>query len=316
MHFIDLHFLGLRHVIGTAVLQGPSGLTLDRSRADVLPAGTRERAARPRAAARRRAGDPADAHPSRSCRRDWHAARAAAARGCSTCTSAARRTWSIRRSCWRARRGSTAPNMDRFWGEFRPVPADRTEGAERRRTARRRRPHTRGRVHAGTRLAPRELPRSRDRQAFVGDTAGIRVAEAATSRRRRRRPTSISSSGRRASRSIESWRPSSLVLTHFGVVDEPAEHLRQFRGVLARQAAFVRATLARRDRRRAHPPVHRGHARRRPSGAVGGRCEVDGSGRGRSISCGWDWRATGENELALRSGDLAIWRSGDLSEPA
>ena len=33
------------------------------------------------------------------------------------------------------------------------------------------------------------------------------------------------------------------MLTHFGIVDDAADHLRQFRSVLARQAAFVRATL-------------------------------------------------------------------------
>ena len=42
---------------------------------------------------------------------------------------------------------------------------------------------------------------------------------------------------------IEGWRPSSLVLTHFGTVDTVADHLRQFRVVLDRTARLVKASL-------------------------------------------------------------------------
>ena len=79
MNFVDLQFLGLQRVIGTAVLEGPSGLTLiDPGPTSCLPALESGLATRP--PARRRQHAAADAHPSRSCGRDRDAAAAPAAR--------------------------------------------------------------------------------------------------------------------------------------------------------------------------------------------------------------------------------------------
>ena len=53
--------------------------------------------------------------------------------------------------------------------------------------------------------------------AFVGDTAGIRVApDGAVVCRRRRRPTSTSKRGATASTASARWRPETLFVTHFG----------------------------------------------------------------------------------------------------
>lgn len=78
--------------------------------------------------------------------------------------------------------------------------------------------------------------------AYVGDTAGIRVAGdcviAPTP------PPDIDLDAWAESlRAIEAWRPGALVLTHFGRIDRVEAHLAQFRGVLARSATLVRATL-------------------------------------------------------------------------
>ena len=133
-------------------------------------------------------------------------------------------------------------NMDRFWGEFRPVPADRLKvlsGGERIDMAGRTFEVAYTPGHASHHVSYLDLSNG---QAFVGDTAGIRVAKGYI--KAPTPPPDIDLELWEKSLAIfEAWRPSSLVLTHFGVVDEPAEHLRQFRGVLARQAAFVRATL-------------------------------------------------------------------------
>jgi glyoxylase-like metal-dependent hydrolase (beta-lactamase superfamily II) len=79
--------------------------------------------------------------------------------------------------------------------------------------------------------------------AYGGDTAGIRVSsgyiKAPTP------PPDIDLELWEASlQTIEAWQPTALVLTHFGRVDDVTDHVRDFRGVLARQAALVRETLA------------------------------------------------------------------------
>jgi glyoxylase-like metal-dependent hydrolase (beta-lactamase superfamily II) len=79
--------------------------------------------------------------------------------------------------------------------------------------------------------------------AYVGDTGGIRVVPGYT-----KAPTPPPDIDlelwEESLRTIEAWQPKALVLTHFGRVDDVADHLRNFRGVLARQAALVRETLA------------------------------------------------------------------------
>jgi glyoxylase-like metal-dependent hydrolase (beta-lactamase superfamily II) len=243
MIVIDLNFLGLRRVIAAAVLQGPSGLTLvDPGPTACLPAlesGLADHGLRiadvqtillthihldhagatgtllsrlPRATAYVHAlGAPHMVDPTKL-------------------LASATRLYGA--------------NMDRFWGAFLPVPAARLRvltGGEEIEVAGRTMAVAYTPGHASHHVSFLDL---REGRAFVGDTAGIRVAggylKAPTP------PPDIDLEAWEVSlQRLEAWRPSSLFLTHFGSVDDPIEHLRKFRTVLARQASLVRASLER-----------------------------------------------------------------------
>jgi glyoxylase-like metal-dependent hydrolase (beta-lactamase superfamily II) len=243
MTFIDLHFLGMRHVIGTAVLHGPSGLTLiDPGPTSCLPAlesGLHDHQLRL---------DDVQAvllthiHLDHAGASGTLLARLPRAvlyvheRGAPHMADPTKLLASATRLY--------GANMDRFWGEFRPVPADRMKvlgGGETIDLAGRTLEVAYTPGHASHHVSYLDLGTG---QAFVGDTGGIRVAKGYI--KAPTPPPDIDLELWEKSLAIfETWRPSSLVLTHFGVVDDPAEHLRLFRGVLARQAAFVKATLER-----------------------------------------------------------------------
>jgi glyoxylase-like metal-dependent hydrolase (beta-lactamase superfamily II) len=240
---IDLHFLGMRRVIGTAVLTGPSGLALiDPGPTSCLPAlesGLADRGFRlddvhtillthihldhagatgtllarlPRATAYvHEIGAPHMVDPTKL-------------------LASATRLYGA--------------NMDRFWGTFLPVPAGRLRaltGGERLDVAGRTLAVAYTPGHATHHVSFFDMT---DGRAYVGDTGGIRISKGYI-----KAPTAPPDidleAWERSLRRIETWRPTSLLLTHFGWVADPAEHLRQFRTVLARTAALVRASLDR-----------------------------------------------------------------------
>lgn len=242
MTFIDLRFLGRKRVVGTAVLEGPSGLTLiDPGPTSCLPAlesglsdmGRRLEDVRtillthihldhagatgtllhrlPRATAYvHERGAPHMVDPSRL-------------------LASATRLYGA--------------NMDRFWGEFRAVPAERLEvvrGGESLELAGRtlQVKYTPG--HASHHVSYFDTTTG---TAYVGDTAGIRVIGAYI--KAPTPPPDIDLERWEESlRAIEAWRPTRLVLTHFGAVDDVTQHLQGFRTVLDRQARLVKETLA------------------------------------------------------------------------
>jgi glyoxylase-like metal-dependent hydrolase (beta-lactamase superfamily II) len=146
-------------------------------------------------------------------------------------------------------------NMDRLWGEFLACPASRLrilKGGERIDLAGRTLEVKYTPGHASHHVSYFDTTTG---VAYVGDTAGIRVGgvgEAPRSVGRTRVPYVKAPTvppdidlelWEESLRLIEAWRPSSLLLTHFGRVDDVAEHVRLFRSVLERQAAVVRETL-------------------------------------------------------------------------
>ena len=134
-------------------------------------------------------------------------------------------------------------DMDRLWGEMRPVPLERMQvlaGGERLDLAGRTFDVAYTPGHANHHVS--YLDQSTG-IAYVGDTAGIRRVKdyivAPTP------PPDIDlEKWDQSLQIIERWRPSTLFLTHFGSVTDVAEHLRRFRIVLDAAARRVKATLA------------------------------------------------------------------------
>jgi glyoxylase-like metal-dependent hydrolase (beta-lactamase superfamily II) len=242
MNFVDLRFLGMQRVIGTAVLDGPSGLTLidpgPTSCLAALEAGLADLGHRLDDVKTLLLTHIHLDHAGATgtlLHRLPDAIAYVHERGAPHMIDPAKLLASAARLY--------GPNMDRFWGEFRPVPQDRLRvlsGGEHLDTAGRtfQVEYTPG--HASHHVSYFDLTTG---IAYVGDTGGIRVSsgyiKAPTP------PPDIDLELWELSlQKIEAWRPRALVLTHFGRVDDVTDHLRNFRGVLARQAALVRETLA------------------------------------------------------------------------
>jgi glyoxylase-like metal-dependent hydrolase (beta-lactamase superfamily II) len=126
-------------------------------------------------------------------------------------------------------------DMQRLWGEVLPVPSERVRvlrGGESLgpfRVA-----YTPG--HASHHVSYLHEPSGR---AFTGDVTGVRIGEgpvlAPTP------PPDIDLQAWRASlQLIESWRPASLAVTHFGAYDDVADHLARLREQLDRVEAMAR----------------------------------------------------------------------------
>ena len=242
MTIVDLNFQGLRRVIGTAVLPGPSGLALvdpgPTSTLAALESGLADQGHRledvrtlllthihlDHAGA---TGTLLDRLP--------RAVACVHERGAPHLIDPAKLLASAGRLY--------GERMDRLWGEVRPVPPDRLRvlrGGERLELAGRTLDVAYTPGHASHHVSFFDMTSG---TAYVGDTGGIRIVEGYV--KAPTPPPDIDLEAWETSlKTIEAWRPRALVLTHFGVVGEVADHLRHFRSVLARSAALVRETLA------------------------------------------------------------------------
>jgi len=135
--------------------------------------------------------------------------------------------------------------MDRLWGEFLPVPADRLDvvmGGER--------------IAAGARQLEIQYTPGHashhisyfDREsgvAFVGDTAGIRLQAGGYVMAPTPPPDIDLEIWRESLTRIAAWRPSTLFVTHFGAYTPVDPHLTEMADHLALTSGLVKASLAR-----------------------------------------------------------------------
>ena len=173
LDYVDLMFLGRPQIIAAALLHSVSGVAIvDPGPAITLPASSRSSSAaacRWPTCARYCSPTSISTMPARR-DRSWRATR----RSKSTCTSAARRTWSIRRSSSRALAACTAIRWTRCGENSSPFPrtsAHVMKGGERVAAVGRQLDVAYTPGHASHHVV--YLDRSSG-VAFAGDTAGIR----------------------------------------------------------------------------------------------------------------------------------------------
>lgn len=127
-------------------------------------------------------------------------------------------------------------DMDRLWGEFLPVPAERIRSLSGGETldgfdvA-----YTPG--HASHHVA--YLHRESN-TAFCGDVAGVRIGHDAPVLAPTPPPDIDLPAWRASLEVIESWSPSAIVPTHFGRYEDVSEHLRELRESLAQIEQLAR----------------------------------------------------------------------------
>jgi glyoxylase-like metal-dependent hydrolase (beta-lactamase superfamily II) len=130
--------------------------------------------------------------------------------------------------------------MERLWGRIVPVPADRVrvlEGGERigdfdvAATP----------GHASHHVCYLHRP---TRLALVGDTGGVRTPPSPLVTAPTPPPEIDVEAWRDSLERIRAWRPSSLAITHFGIVEDPARHLDLLRSRLDELAERARTADA------------------------------------------------------------------------
>ncbi len=135
--------------------------------------------------------------------------------------------------------------MDRLWGEVLPVPAENVQalaGGERLPVSGRTLEVIYTPGHASHHVS--FLDRASG-IAFVGDTAGIRIANTPLVTPVTPPPDIDLEGWRQSLAKIKAWRPERLFVTHFGPADNVEWHVEQLEEGLAGWDALVRESLAR-----------------------------------------------------------------------
>jgi glyoxylase-like metal-dependent hydrolase (beta-lactamase superfamily II) len=171
-------------------------------------------------------------------------------------------------------------DMDRLWGEFRPVPADAIvalRGGERIRAGGRDLDvaYTPGHASHHVSYFARDAG-----VAFVGDTAGIRLPPGGYILPPTPPPDIDLDVWPKSLATIDEWRPDTVFLTHFGPWGPVGPHLREFADHLEVASRLVRASLAREgtdaDREAWFTEEIRRELRRRANGTEAHAYEVAG----------------------------------------
>lgn len=140
-------------------------------------------------------------------------------------------------------RRSFGDQMDRLWGEVLPVPAANIQslaGGERVSVGGRDLDVAYTPGHASHHVT--YLDRANG-LAFVGDTAGVRIGTTPFVFPPTLPPDVDLEAWADSLRLIERWQPGALFVTHFGVSDDVAAHLEEFRSRLEWASDMVRASL-------------------------------------------------------------------------
>ena len=133
--------------------------------------------------------------------------------------------------------------MERLWGEFLPVPAENVTalaGGERLSLAGRQLEVAYTPGHAVHHVSYFDTATG---LAFVGDTAGIRIANGRPILPLTPPPDIDSEAWASSWERIQKWRPERLFLTHFGAADDFGEHLKELRERLEEWSVAVRESL-------------------------------------------------------------------------
>ena len=170
--------------------------------------------------------------------------------------------------------------MDRLWGEVSPVPASALvvlKGGERIEEGGRQLDVAYTPGHASHHVSFFSADTG---IAFVGDTAGIKIVENGYVLPPTPPPDINLEIWEDSLRTIESWRPDTLFLTHFGPHGASGAHIAELRDHLALAADLVKASLAREgsdeDRETWFSEELRRELRRRLADAVGRSYEIAG----------------------------------------
>jgi len=133
--------------------------------------------------------------------------------------------------------------MERLWGEFLPVPAENVSalaGGETLNIGGRQLEVVYTPGHASHHVSYFDAAEG---LAFVGDTAGIRIANALTILPITPPPDIDPEALAKSWELIQKWRPERLFLTHFGAADHIGEHIEELRERMEEWSLAVRDSL-------------------------------------------------------------------------